>query len=82
MGYGPETFQVHGNTLTVNIRSDEHLVQQVVNHAKAYAAAANRGYVQQLTELKTRNEREQRIALERAVAEADLRKNILKNVKL
>ena len=81
-GYGPEAFQVRGNTLTLNIRSDEHLLQKVVNHAKDYAAAANRGYVQQLTELNTRNEREQRIALERAVAEADLRKNILKNVKL
>lgn len=82
MGYGPETFQVRGNTLTLNIRDDERLVQEVVNHAKNYVAAANRGYVQQQQELNARNEHEQRLALERAVAEADLRKNILKNVKL
>lgn len=82
MGYGPEAFQVRGNTLTLNIRDDERLVQEVVNHAKNYVAAANGGYVQQQQELNARNEREQRLALERAVAEADLRKNILKNVKL
>lgn len=82
MGYGPEAFQVRGNTLTLNIRDDEHLVQEVVSHAKNYVAAANRGYVQQQQEINARNEREQRLALERAVAEAELRKNILKNVKL
>jgi serine/threonine protein kinase len=82
LGYGPEAFQVRGNTLTLNIRDDERLVQEVVNHAKNYVAAANRGYVQQQQELNARNEREQRQALERAVAEADLRRNILKSVKL
>jgi len=82
MGYGPEAFQVRGNTLTLNIRDDESLVQEVVSHAKNYAAAANRGYVQQQQELNARREREQRLALERTVAEAELRKNILKNVKL
>lgn len=82
MGYGPEAFQVRGNTLTLNIRDDERLVQQVVDHAKNYVAAANRGYVQQQQDLNARAEREQRLALERSVAEAELRKNILRNVKL
>ena len=82
MGYGPEAFQVRGSTLTLNIRDDERLVQQVVDHAKNYVAAANRGYVQQQQELNARAEREQRLALERSVAEAELRKNILRNVKL
>lgn len=82
MGYGPEAFQVRGDTLNLNMRDDEHLVQQVVDHAKNYAAAANRGYVQQQQELTARREREERIALERKVAEAESRKNILRNVKL
>lgn len=82
MGYGPEAFEVRGSNLTLSIRDNEQLVQEVVNHAKNYVAAANRGYVQQQQEINARNEREQRRALERAVSEAELRKNILKNVKL
>lgn len=82
MGYGPEAFQIQGNALKLNIRGDEHLLQEVVNHAKNYVVAANRGYVQQQQELNARNERDQRLVLERAVAEADMRKNIVKNIKL
>lgn len=82
MGYEPERFQIRGDTATLSIRADERLVQQVVDYAKNYVAAANRGYMQQQQEIATRREREERIALERAVAEAELRKNILKNIKL
>lgn len=82
VGYGPEAFQVRGDSLNLNMRDDERLVQQVLDHAKNYVAAANRGYVQQQQEISARREREERIALERAVAEAERRKNILRNVKL
>lgn len=81
-GYGPEQFQIRGDTITIGARDDERFVQQLVDHAKNYVAAANRGYVEQQKELAARQAREQRTELERKIAEAELRKNILTKVKL
>jgi len=82
LGYGPENFRIRGDTASISVREDEKLVQNVVDHAKQYVAAANRGYVEQLREHAAREERQQRSALEKKVAEAELRKNILSKVKL
>lgn len=82
MGYGPETFQIRGDTVTIGVREDERLVQQLVDYVKNYVAAANRGYVEGERERAAREDREQRAALEKKVAEAELRKNILGKVKL
>ncbi len=82
LGYGPENFQIRGNTASINIREDERLIQNVVDHVKQYVVAANRGYVDQLREHAAREERQQRDALAKKVAEAELRKNILLKVKL
>lgn len=82
LGYGPEAFQIRGRTLSIGVRENENLVQQVVDHAKSYVAAANAGYVEQQKELAARQEREQRATLEKKVAEAELRKNVLSKVRL
>ena len=82
LGYGPERFQIQGRTLAITARDSESLIQSLVNHAKAYVGAANHGYVLQQQELAAREEREGRAAHEKRVAEAQLRANILKNVKL
>jgi len=82
MGYGPETFQIQGRTVAVNARENESLIQSLVNNAKNYVDAANRGYVLQQQEQAARQERAEREAQERRIAEAQLRANILKNVKL
>lgn len=82
LGYGPEMFQIRGNTMTIGVRDDESFIQQIVNHAKDYVAAANRGYVEQQKEVAARQEREQRAALEKKVTEVELRKNVLAKVKL
>lgn len=82
VGYGPERFQIRGDNITIDVRDDERFIQQIVDHAKNYVAAANRGYVEQQKEIATRQEREQRTALERKIAEAELRKNVLAKVKL
>jgi len=82
LGYGPENFQIQGDIITIRVRDDASFIQQIVDHAKNYVAAANRGYVEQQKEIATRQEREQRAALEKKVAEAELRKNILAKVKL
>lgn len=81
-GYGPENFQIRGDTASINIRGNEKLIQDVVNHVKLYVTAANRGYVEQQRERAARQEHEQRAALEKKIAEADLKKNILSKVKL
>lgn len=81
LGYSPERFQIRGDTITIGVRGDERFVQEIVDHAKNYVAAANRGYVEQQKEIAMRQEREQRAALERQVTEAELRKNVLENVK-
>lgn len=82
MGYGPERFHISGNTIAIGVREDERLIQNLVNHTKNYVAAANRGYEQQLREAAAQKDLEEREALERAIAEADLKKRILTNVKL
>ncbi len=82
LGYGPERFQISGDTITIGARHTEHFMQTLVEHAKNYVAAANAGYVEQQRELVAQQEREQRTALERQVVEAELRKNILTKVKL
>ena len=81
-GHGPESFQVQGRTITTNVRENESLIQDLVNHAKSYVDAANRGYVLQQQELAARQERANREAHEQRVKEALLRANVLKNVKL
>lgn len=82
MGYGPETFQIQGRTVAINARENESLIQSLVSNAKNYVDAANRGYVLQQKEQAARQERAEREAHERRIAEAQLRANILKNVKL
>jgi len=82
MGYGPEAFKIQGRTVAINARESESLIQTLVNNAKNYVDAANRGYVLQQQELAARQERAEREAHERRVAEAQLRANILKNVRL
>ena len=82
LGYGPERFHIQGRTLSIIVRENESLIQSLVNNAKTYVDAANRGYVLQQQELSTRQERAERAAHEKRVAEAQLRANILTNVKL
>jgi hypothetical protein len=82
LGYGPEMFDIRGDKATIRVREDPKLIQDLINYAKGYCEAANRGYVTMLRENAAREEREQRAALERKIAEAELRKQILSTVKL
>ena len=81
-GYGPGRFQVQGRRLAISVRDNESFIQDLVNHTKSYVTAANRGYVLRQQEVAARQEREERAAHERRVEEAQLRANILNNVKL
>jgi serine/threonine protein kinase len=82
LGYGPENFQIRGNKATIGVREDENFVQQIVNHAKNYVSAANRGYAEQQREHARQEERRQREQYEKEVTESELRKNILSRIKL
>ena len=82
VGYGPEAFQIVGDTVSIRTRDDSKFIQELVNFAKQYLASANRGYLQFLRDCKVKEERDQRAALEKLVAEKELRNNILANVKL
>jgi hypothetical protein len=82
MGYGPERFGIFNNMASIGVNGDEQLIQELINHAKQYVDAANKGYVQQVREQALKEERLEKAALEKQVREADLRKNILANVKL
>lgn len=64
------------------MQADQKLIQDIANHAKNYVDAANRGHLQQVRERARYEEQQQRAALEKKVAEAEMRKNILSNVKL
>lgn len=80
-GYGPEQFHISGKTMSIGVREDERFIQQLVDYAKNYIEAANRGYQMQLQERAVHEERERRVALEKATTEAELRKNILSRIK-
>lgn len=82
MGYGPEAFQIRGDTASIEAQKDAIFIQKLIDFAKQYLAAANRGYVEQLRDHAAREAQLQRAALEKSVAEAELRKNILTSVKL
>jgi len=82
MGYGPENFTIAGNKLTLPVREDENLIQKIINHAKQYVTAANNGYILKVKDNNRQKEQRQKADLEKEVAEAELRKNILTNVKL
>jgi serine/threonine protein kinase len=82
MGYGPERFDIRGDTASIGVRDDESFIQNIVNHAKNYVDAANQGYVKQMHERARKEEQQRRAALEKQIAEAEMRKNILSNVKL
>ncbi len=82
MGYGPENFQFGVDQVTIRVREDANFVQKIVDHAKNYVSAANRGYIEQLREKGRQKEMKQREQYEKEVAEATLRKNILSRVKI
>lgn len=82
MEYGPEQFRVFNDMAAIGVHGNEQLIQQLINHAKQYVDAANKGYVQQVRDQEMKKERQQKAALEKQVQEAELRKNILANVKL
>ncbi len=81
-GYGPETFQIQGNRAGIGVREDEKFIQRIVDHAKNYVAAANKGYVLRMQEIARQEEARRRKEYEQQVAEAEMRKNVLSNVKL
>jgi serine/threonine protein kinase len=82
MGYGPERFAIKGDTASIGVRGDERFIQDIINNAKDYVNAANRGYVQEMRARAKKEEQQQRAALEKQVAEAEMRKNILSKIKL
>jgi len=82
MGYEPQRFIIGGDKVSIGVRGDEHLIQQVIDYAKQYTATANQNYVQQIRDLQVQEERRTRAALEKQVAEAELRKNILTKIRL
>lgn len=82
LGYGPENFHIQGSTLTIRVRESESLIQNLINNAKSYVEAANKGFVQQQAEQAAQRDRIERAALEKKIAEAQIRANVLKNVKL
>jgi hypothetical protein len=82
-GYRPGNFSVRGNTMSVEVpHHDENIIQDIVNHAKNYVNAANGGYVQKMQQIALEENKRRKAELERQVAEAESRKNILSNVKL
>lgn len=82
LGYGPENWAVSGNKLTIQAREDENIIQQIINYAKNYVNAANKGYVMQVQNNMRQEELRKKAVLEKEISEAKLRKNILSKVKL
>ena len=82
MGYGPENFRFQGNRASIGVPEDENLIQKIVDHAKNYTTAANRGHILKLRELAQQEEANKRRQYEAEVATARLKSSILTKVKL
>ena len=70
------------NTIKISTLGDESLILEVVNYAKNYVLAANSGYELLINQRAAAEEKRLRLNLEKQVAEAQKRKNILSNVKI
>lgn len=89
-GYGPHQFAINSDVINIHIQSHriyseeyiQKLIQQILDFVKQYVDSANKGYLLSLAERARSDEAEKTAALEKRVAEAKLRKNILSNVKL
>lgn len=82
LGHGPETFSFHGNRVSQSVRDDDKFIQQIIGHFKGYVQTANKNYELQLQENAKENDRRQRAELEKKIAQAELRKNILSKIQL
>jgi serine/threonine protein kinase len=82
MGYGPEKFKLDGDTAWIRVGSSADLVQKVLDHAKSYTNAANKGYTQGVEQHLKRLEEKQRAALQKQTAEEKTRMEILAKVQL
>jgi len=83
MGYGPERYSFRGDIASIQVHgTDERYIQDIINNAKDYVNMANRNYTQQLQDRSKKEEQQQRVELEKKVADAELKKRILSTVKL
>jgi serine/threonine protein kinase len=82
-GYGPGKFIISGDTAKIDLRrSDRDIIQDIINYAKSYVDSANAGYIKQLRNDAREQEQQQRSALEKKIADAENRKDILSKIKL
>jgi serine/threonine protein kinase len=83
LGYRPEQWTVHGNTAAIAThQQDVKHIQSVVNYGKEYVSEANQAYERLLYAQAQRRDKEKRAALEKKVADAELRKKILEGITL
>ena len=81
-GYGPEHWTVRGNEVSIVAPGRESLLQQLLDHGKAYVMLANEAHARSLQERAEVEVRQRRHAMEKEVEEASLRASLLSKLKL
>jgi hypothetical protein len=76
------SFLISGDEVSIEARGNEEFIQRLVDHATGYVAAANRRYVEEASERARQKERMELAALEKEIAQAELRKKILARIKV
>lgn len=82
MGFSPANYNIRGNRVTISIEDGGLEAQRAYDHAKRYISEANTEYVAQLVIEAKEEEQRQRAELEKQVAEAERRKNVMTTIRL
>jgi serine/threonine protein kinase len=80
MGRGPETFTFEGNR--AKVRSEERIVQDIVNYFKSWIPLATRRYEQDLQDERRRKEEQERQKIKMAIEAEEAKARLRKNIKL
>src|SRR6266511_2138278 len=80
MGRGPEIFSFEGNR--AKVRSEERMVQDIVNYFKSWIPLATRRYEQDLQDERRRKEEQERQKIKMAIEAEEAKARLRKNIKL
>ena len=79
-GRGPETFTFDGNR--AKVRSEERIVQDIINYFKSWIPLVTRRYEQDLQAESRRQEEEERQKIKMAIEAEETKARLRKNIKL
>lgn len=80
LGYGPETFRIGGNTMTID--AEPHIAQSLIDHTKVYIDMANKQYRSTLENALRREKAKKEDDLKRKIASEEQARRVNSSLKI